>query len=493
MHRSLYLRVRALAGERAGVSRRDFLATSFAATAGLLSACSLSSGRSRRHGKRVVVVGAGFAGLACAYELQCGGYDVMVVEARSQVGGRVRSSNQFVPGRNVEIGGELIGRNHPTWMRYRADLGLELLELSEDEQLEQPVWLDGRRLGRADASKLHREMDEVFAQIDADASLVVEDEPWRTPTARALDLRTSKQWIDALNASELCRKALAVELSANNGVPIEQQSYLGNLCQVKGGGGAKAYREDSETHRCKGGNQQLAWGLATRIGEARVRLGLPVTAIDYGDDTALVRCMDGSSMQCDDVVLAVPPGIWPKIEFRPALAELLRPQMGKGVKFFVPLQSRFWKANGCEQYVFGDGKVSMTWDSTDGQDGDDKVVMAAFSGAHAAEQCIALPAGERDQAYFAELERFHPGFAEQVAGKTLFMDWTREPWTKACYSFPAPGEVTSIGPMLHEGLGNLHFAGEHTCYKFVGYMEGALHSGAVLARRLAQRDGLIRE
>ena len=50
--------------------------------------------------------------------------------------------------------------------------------------------------------------------------------------------------------------------------------------------------------------------------------------------------------------------------------------------------------------------------------------------------------------------------------------------------------MTTVGPLLHDGIeGRLHFAGEHACYKFVGYMEGALNSGVSIARRLAVRDG----
>jgi hypothetical protein len=70
------------------------------------------------------------------------------------------------------------------------------------------------------------------------------------------------------------------------------------------------------------------------------------------------------------------------------------------------------------------------------------------------------------------------------------MDWPRDPWTNAGYSFPAPGQVTTVGPAMHKGLGKIHFAGEHTSYAFVGYMEGGLNSGASLARRIAARDGL---
>jgi monoamine oxidase len=418
---------------------------------------------------------------------------VTVVEARDQVGGRVRSTDKFVAGRTVEVGGELIGSNHPTWVRYQKDFGLEFLDLSEDETLAAPVWLDGRRLAKEDAKKLLAELDEVFLQIDKDAAAVVEDEPWKTPKAEELDRRTTQDWIDSLKASDLCKKGLGIEFYADNGQALKQQSYLGNLCQVKGGGGAETYRTESEVYRCKGGNQKLAHALADKIGSDRVVLGLPVTRIDYQGKTALVHCKDNRTLECDDVVLAVPPSIWSRIGFAPGLPKGFLPQMGKNVKYLVPLKSRFWSKGGNEQYAFGDGKVSMTWEATDAQEGDGDIVMVAFSGAHAAEACIALPADQRDAAYFEELERFYPGFKEEVAGKSLFMDWTNEPWTRASYSFPAPGQITTIGPVLHEGFGRLHFAGEHTCYKFVGYMEGALHSGASLAKRLAVRDGVIKK
>ena len=72
------------------------------------------------------------------------------------------------------------------------------------------------------------------------------------------------------------------------------------------------------------------------------------------------------------------------------------------------------------------------------------------------------------------------------------MDWPREKWSQASYSFPRPGDVTTIGPRLEAGDwdGHLHFAGEHACYAFVGYMEGALTSGLRVARRIMRRDGV---
>jgi monoamine oxidase len=75
--------------------------------------------------------------------------------------------------------------------------------------------------------------------------------------------------------------------------------------------------------------------------------------------------------------------------------------------------------------------------------------------------------------------------------RARFMDWPGDSWARGSYSFPAPGQVTAQGPTLFDGIGRLHFAGEYTSYAFMGYMEGALNSGARVARQIAERDGVV--
>lgn len=118
------------------------------------------------------------------------------------------------------------------------------------------------------------------------------------------------------------------------------------------------------------------------------------------------------------------------------------------------------------------------------------MALVAFSGGPAAEANHRRAVAERQPTYLRMLESLYPGFSAQFI-KGRFMDWIGDSWTKGGYSFPAPGQVTTMGPALRAGLGRLHFAGEHTCYQFVGYMEGALRAGASLAKRLALRDGVI--
>ena len=162
-------------------------------------------------------------------------------------------------------------------------------------------------------------------------------------------------------------------------------------------------------------------------------------------------------------------------------------------KWFAHLKSRFWQKAEQEQYALNDGVFNMTWEGTDAQDGDENVVFVAFSGGPSAERARALRGEAQKAAYLTELETLYPGFKDSLAGKTFFMDWPNDAWTKASYSFPAPGQITTQGPILYDGLqGRLHFAGEHTCYRFVGYMEGALYSGSQLAKRLAKRDGVVK-
>jgi monoamine oxidase len=471
------------------VSRRLFLKQmALASGALLLSNCAPGRIGSRGGKPRVIIAGAGFAGLAAAFELRAIGYDVIVLEARDRVGGRVLSFSDFPSGRNVEGGGELVGSNHPMWMAYSDRFGLTFLDMSADEEYDEPFYLQGRMLDISEVEQMYEEMDAAATAMTEDAVPINADEPWNSPNASELDLRSTADWLASLQLSDLGRHAAGTELMHNNGTPTARQSYLGNLTQVKGGG-LDAYWTESEVFRCDGGNQQLAHKLAEAIGEENIRLNDPIVRVVISDGDVRVTTASGASYEADDFILATPPSVWNKIQMDPPLAAALTPQMGISVKYLAHMKSRFWYPIGTSQYSFSDTDTGLTWEATDAQVGDKNVVHTSFSSAAIAEAHRARTPEERDRAMKAAMEKVYPGYSENFVS-SRFMNWPSDPWTMAAYSFPAPGQIVSMGPVLREGQPRLHFAGEHTCYKFVGYMEGGLTSGAELARRLAVRDGV---
>jgi monoamine oxidase len=471
------------------IARREFLQGSIAVgTALLLSGPRAFARPPKNSGKSIIVIGAGFAGLAAAHELLSAGYQVTVLEARDRVSGRVVTFDNFVPGRWVEGGGEYIGSNHPTWVAYAKKFGLDLIEIPESEDPE-PVVIDGKLLSDEESEPLWKQLEKIQARITKDAKPVVADQPWKTRNAKALDQRTVAEALSGIKAPPLAMKLMTAELVGDMAVSANQQSYLGLLAQVKGGGLDK-YWTDSEVYLCRGGNQRLAQKLAEAIGSDRILLNTPASSVAIKDNQVVVTGSDGKTFTADDAILTVPPSVWSNIKFDPALPEALRPQMGNAVKYLISLKNRFWLADKLSPDSEGNGNIFQTWDGTAGQEGDAPAAMVAFSSGQGAEAMRALAPDKRDAAYAEELGKRYPNLSKAFVG-SRFMDWPSTPWTLAGYSNPAPGEVTTVGPLLYAGVGNrLHFAGEHTCYKFVGYMEGGLNSGASIARRLAVRDGV---
>lgn len=457
------------------------LRRTLAAGAGLLMSDGLAAQPATRG--RVVVIGAGFSGLAAAFELTTAGYDVRVVEARNRVGGRVLSFTDFVPGKVVEGGAELVGTNHPTWMAYAKRFGLDFLDVTEEDG-EAPVLLDGRRLSPIEAEALWEEMDAALATMNADAAVVTDpDRPWTTPQAEALDRHTVANWLAGLTTSDTCRRALDAMFTADNGVHTSWQSYLGHLAMVAGGGG-EAFWTESEVYRCRGGNQQLAERLADGVGRDRIALRTAATHVTSRGDLVQVQLRDGTRLEANHVVLAIPPATWNRIGFVPPLPAVPVPQMGSNVKFLMRVRSRFWSRAGLTPDLLSTGPVQMTWHQTDNQPGVG-TALVAFSGGPGAEECRAWSATERLDRYLDALSPVYRGLQAAML-RHRFMDWPGDAWTKGGYSCPAPGQITAIGSALWEAPGRVHFAGEHCAYAFSGYMEGALHAGVHAARRVVQ-------
>ncbi|MEB3155842.1 MAG: FAD-dependent oxidoreductase, partial [Cyanobacteriota bacterium] len=332
MSRSLVGRIARRAGARpSALSRRQFLLGSLATGAALMLADQNRSSGARSAGPRVVIIGAGFGGLSCAYQLQRAGARVTVLEARPRVGGRVHSLDSLLPGKKVEAGAELIGLNHPTWLAYAKQFGLTLNELSESDEAHSPILLNGRRLLGAEAAKLWTALDAVLQSMNGDARAINRQQPWLSPNAAALDARSLLQAAERWPGTPLERQAAMAMIANDMNCRPERYSYLAMLASIAGGG-VETFWTESETYRCASGNQSLAIALAGAIGEANIQLRSPVAAIDLSGRAAKVTLHSGTVLDADAVVLTAPPSTWDDLRVTPALPAGHRVSTGTAIK-----------------------------------------------------------------------------------------------------------------------------------------------------------------
>ena len=110
-------------------TRREFLGQLRSATAAVAAPGPLSSAAGGgRATKRVIVIGAGIAGLCAAYELSASGHDVTVLEAQKVPGGRVHTLRApFADGLYAEAGASRIPTSHDLTLGYARLFGLPLV------------------------------------------------------------------------------------------------------------------------------------------------------------------------------------------------------------------------------------------------------------------------------------------------------------------------------------------------------------------------------
>jgi monoamine oxidase len=461
--------------------------------------------------KKVLIIGAGLAGLCAAYELQGLGYEVEIYEARARVGGRVHSFTNFLRKVAVEGGAELIGLNHPLWCQYKTLFKLRFLDTKEYGN--SPVRMGGQTLTFETGQKITDEMDKHIEKLNRLAESILDPhEPWTNPNAKQLDNKSLAHWLDSLRCSSdesvMAKLAIEEQLTTDNGLPASKQSLLAVLAMIKGHG-INRYWTDTELYRCEDGNEQLAKEFCKAVGKRFVHLKTKVASIDRRDGKIILNLersyrKDGKLKKkkrvlkstATDVVLAVPPSVWKLINFDDKkLRALLRkaPHIGSNVKNILRLKRRFWEDFSSSPTLSdSSGPADMTWETTEAEDRPHGVALVAFSGANYAKKMANLSSNSlRDRAYLRQLEAVYPGIRKQITA-TKFVNWPKERFTRGSYYFPRTKEVVKWGPFWKNGYGNwLHFAGEHTSYAFMGYMEGALSSGYRLAQRLAVRDKLL--
>ena len=444
--------------------------------------------------KRVVVVGAGLAGLSAAYELTRLGHDVTVLEARSRAGGRVETLREpFADGLYAEAGGTRIPDVHDWTLKYVEHFRLALTPF-RPAGLPDVYHLRGRRLVARDGG----EPDWPYQLTAAERRLRLSGmtREYLAATFPELGDPTTPGWppeslahYDLLTTAGLLRKrgasAEAVALLTDLGLGLpdpEGVSALGtmrNRAQL-----SRAQR----WHRIAGGNDQLPRAFAAQL-SAHVRYGAVVRELEQSDRGVRVTFEQGGTAEpvaADRVVCAVPLPLLGRIGVRPALsAEKQRavrevPQAAV-TKVFVQTRRRVWLEQGLSGFATTDLPIMEVWDLSAGQAGERGLLVAYVTGRRAGE-LGALPEEKRLAIAVEHLDGVFPGLRAIAEGGACKV-WHEDEWAGGAYAAFAPGQFNSLVRYLARPEGRIHFAGDHTS-SATGWMQGALESGNRAAREV---------
>lgn len=442
---------------------------------------------------KIVVVGAGLAGLSAAYDLRNAGYIAEIHEASTRIGGRCWTlRGAFADGQIAEHGGELIDQSHGEIRNLCQQLGLKLDNLLQAEQ-------NGTELlGYFDGAPYHyAEMtDDVKAEwqkIHSDVSAASYPTTFEISTARGreLDNMSIVDWIEETFPGGMRSRVgqlLDVAYNIEYGAECNEQSSL-NLLYLLGYSGQGQFRvfgPSNEKYHVTGGNDQITDALAARL-PGQITTGSELVAVrrnSSGTFTLTFAQASGTkTVTADKVVLALPFSIMrssvdlAKAGFEPLKLTAIREQgMGTNSKLHLQFSSRFWEAQGSNGDTFSDTGYQNTWDVTRAQPGKSGILVDYTGGKIGASFGAGTPESRAKQ-FLGQLEPVLPGATKAWNGKATIDFWTGYPWTKGSYAYWKVGQYQRFAGMEGRRQGNCLFAGEHTSIDFQGYLNGAVETG----------------
>ena len=463
----------ATATDETGLTRRTLLRRAGVGAVGVAALGRLAPAARAASSPRIVVVGAGLAGLTCAYRLRQVGYVAQVLEASDRVGGRCWTlRGAFADGQIAEHGGELIDQGHNAIRNLAQELGLRLDNLlrAEANGTEMLARFDGKPYMYAEITD---DIKQAWKAIHEDVSAASYPTLFDSFTQRGyeLDQISIAEWIDAR-------------------IPGGAGSRLGRLLNVAYN---IEYGKSNEKYHVRGGNDQIATGLAAAVA-GQVTTGAELVSVRRRSSGGYDLVFDVSAgrtvVATDVLVLALPFSILgssvdlSRAGFSPRKLLAIRELgMGTNSKLHVQFRSRPWIRLGSNGETYADTGYQNTWEVTRAQPGGSGILVD-YTGGLVGESFGKGTPEERAARFLTQLEPVLPGVSGEWNGLAAVDFWPGYEWTQGSYSYWKVGQYTAFAGVEGRQEGKAHFCGEHTSIDFQGYLNGAVETGERAAREV---------
>ncbi len=443
------------------MKRRTFLGIGSATAGSLLLASPAHPAPAYAKPAKVIVLGAGFAGLSAALTLHENNVDVTVLESRSRIGGRVFTHTLDEAAKlRVEFGAEWVGRSHTELQGLCKKFGLELL----NNQFETDLYFRGS-YAPVNQWDYTEEWKETFNHIIKNFPKLTE---------------VQKKELDAMDWWRFL---------VNNGIPesdlflrelLDSTDFGESIRHVSGFSALSEYAESSKKnemdYKIKGGNGTLAQKIVDKIGAKRILMEHHVEKIEQKDGKVKVFCTNEQIFEADRLICAIPTFSMSKIQFSPPLPKektdaMNALQYARINKHACLFNERFW---GREDFdMITDKPGHYFYHATKNQPGT-KGALISYSIGEKADVF-----GWNNDTYRQQivLESLKPiAQADKYLLKSVNYYWGTDRYSKGSFAVYAKGQWFTLQPILKAKHLNIHFAGEHIA-DWQGFMEGAVVTG----------------
>ena len=451
-------------------SRRQFIKQSSLATAGII--LTSSSWGKFFIGKRpkVIIIGAGFAGLSAAYYLHKKKIDFVVLEARNRISGRVFSHAMDEQEKLVvELGAEWVGASHTRLQDLCNEFGLTL----DNNQFNSHLIYKGKyhKSGEWDYSP---EWKNKFAQLIAGYD--------KMSKADKIKLDKIDWWRYLVNNGCEGRDLDIRELldSTDFGETIRHVSAFAALSEY-----AESSEKNEMDYKIRGGNSLLAQRMADEIGMGSIKLKHAVKRIVQDPKGGVeVHCTNDAIFKADKIICTAPAFAVKKINWQPALpatqaAALDELQYARINKNPLLFSKRFWNAEDFDMVT--DQLPHYFYHATKNQPSPKGVLISYTIGDKAA-----VVSNQDDQWKAAMVQQtLGPAFGDvgQLLEKQVNYYWGNDEYSHGAYAIYGKGQWFGLRPILSRSHIHTHFAGEHLA-DWQGFMEGAINTGEAAAEKI---------
>jgi monoamine oxidase len=452
---------------------------------------------------RVVVVGGGLAGLTAAHILMEAECDVMLLEAQTHPGGRIRTSRDpFPDGLSAELGAAAFIPVEPDLvMHYIKRFSLPInnplprvlpivyhfrgRRMLEDRagQLRWPQKLSDEEQQLGILGMRNRYLKPAADEIADSFSGGTED----TATVEKYDRLSFADFMAAAGATRDAAKLLSILDWDVVGEDLQQRSALDVLTQIA------AYGKFADArYSIEGGNDLLPMAFASELGH-RVHYNVRVESIEQDQRGVIVRYTHGpiaQSLSADHVVIALPLARVAAIRFEPMLSAEKRiaiHELGYASvsRAFVQCRRRFWIDEGLSGYAFTDLPITFMWDGAPAHHSG-RGLLQCFMTGDRARRFASLDDEERLLSTLENVQHVFPGIRNHFEA-AVFKCWDEDAYSPGAFAYFKPGQILRHLPHLRRGEGRLHFAGEHLGpLLFRGLAQAAMESGRSSANEILE-------